>query len=283
MHTVRTLEGVTSPELYEVYKESFCDYPVDLGFDERRLCAVLNRLGGDASHSFGAFEDGKLIGFASCGLRQFKGMPTGYVALTGVSIHHRRKGVGKAMMEAFIDHFKNLGVKRLLLEVIENNTPAYGLYKKVGLETSRSFCSYSLEAKADTKQYDMDIRLVKAEDAPWETLSSFWDFPPCWQNSIDTIMSNPSIELIAIAYENGTPTGYAACSRYACSIDHLAVRKDKRRCGIGSALLAYIAEATPSNGMTLLNIDQSCKPLIAFAQKHGFDPTLSLHELEMEI
>lgn len=284
MLAVRTLEGVTSSELYEVYKESFCDYPVDLGFDERKLMLILHKLGGRPEHSFAAFEGDKPVGFASCGIRTFKGRPTGYVALTGVSIHHRRKGAGRAMMEAAKDHFRALGIKHFLLEVISTNAPAYGLYRSVGLETSRVFGSYALDSKGDMPLSDIDIRIMAPNEAPWDVFSSFWDFPPCWQNSIESIGTIPDIELVAAAYEGGDKlVGYAACSCRSCAIDHLAVRKDRRNRGIGSALMAFIAEHTPSQGMSIANIEEGCRSLEDFVKHRGFRHTLSLHELEMEL
>ena len=139
MVTFRNLGDISIGTLYKTYDEAFCDYPVNLGFDEAKLQNCFDRRGCEAVHSYGAFEDDKLIGFTYNAVRELDGKLTAYDALTGVRIHHRRKGAGKGIMLASAEHFKEMGIDSYLLEVIDTNEGAYALYKSCGFEFTRKF------------------------------------------------------------------------------------------------------------------------------------------------
>lgn len=282
MLTFKNMEGVTLSQLYKTYDEAFCDYPVNLGFDEAKLQSCLDRRGCENVHSYGAFEGDELVGFTSNAVRMLNGKLTGYDALTGVSIHHRRKGAGKGMMLASSEHFRDMGIRRYILEVIDTNESAYGLYRSCGFEFVRKFDCYSLAEKQDM-EVSHDVRIVQPDDEMWKKLESFWDYSPSWQNNIDSVKTMKDSFLIAVAFENGEPVGYAACDKKSCGIAQIAVMKDKRRRGIGTSLLAFIGKNTPSKGMSIGNVDDRNISLAAFLKHYGFKMTLVLHELEKKL
>ncbi len=282
MVTFRNLGDISIGTLYKTYDEAFCDYPVNLGFDEAKLQNCFDRRGCEAVHSYGAFEDDKLIGFTYNAVRELDGKLTAYDALTGVSIHHRRKGAGKGIMLASAEHFKKMGIDSYLLEVIDTNESAYALYKSCGFEFTRKFDCYSLPEKQDI-DITHDVRIVTPDEDMWKKLVSFWDYTPSWQNNVDSVKAVMSSFIIAVAFENGEPVGYAACDKNSCGIAQIAVAKDKRRRGIGSSILAFIGKNTPSKGMSIGNVDDRNTSLAAFLKHYGFKMTLVLHELEKKL
>ena len=282
MVTFRDLGDISIGTLYKTYDEAFCDYPVNLGFDEAKLQNCFDRRGCEGIHSYGAFEGDKLIGFTYNAVRELDGKLTAYDALTGVSIHHRRKGAGKGIMLASADHFKEMGIGSYLLEVIDTNEGAYALYKSCGFEFTRKFDCYSLPEKQDI-DITHDVRIVTPDEDMWKKLVSFWDYTPSWQNNVDSVKAVMNSFIIAVAFENGEPVGYAACDKNSCSIAQIAVAKDKRRRGIGSSILAFIGKNTPSKGMSIGNVDDRNASLAAFLKHYGFKMTLVLHELEKKL
>ena len=282
MVTFRDLGDISIGTLYKTYDEAFCDYPVNLGFDEAKLQNCFDRRGCEAIHSYGAFEGDNLIGFTYNAVRELDGKLTAYDALTGVSIHHRRKGAGKGIMLASADHFKEMGIGSYLLEVIDTNEGAYALYKSCGFEFTRKFDCYSLPEKQDI-DITHDVRIVTPDEDMWKKLVSFWDYTPSWQNNVDSVKAVMSSFIIAVAFENGEPVGYAACDKNSCSIAQIAVAKDKRRRGIGSSILAFIGKNTPSKGMSIGNVDDRNTSLAAFLKHYSFKMTLVLHELEKKL
>lgn len=86
-----------------------------------------------------AFRAGNFFGF----IAEDGALPTGFITYSVnvdtadlqdlfVAEYHRKKGVGLALVSAFILDAKSRGLKKLFLEVRENNTPAVTLYKKAG-------------------------------------------------------------------------------------------------------------------------------------------------------
>ena len=282
MVTFRDLGDISIGTLYKTYDEAFCDYPVNLGFDEAKLQNCFDRRGCEGIHSYGAFEGDNLIGFTYNAVRELDGKLTAYDALTGVSIHHRRKGAGKGIMLASADHFKKMGIGSYLLEVIDTNEGAYALYKSCGFEFTRKFDCYSLPEKQDI-DITHDVRIVTPDEDMWKKLVSFWDYTPSWQNNVDSVKAVMNSFIIAVAFENGEPVGYAACDKNSCSIAQIAVAKDKRRRGIGSSIIAFIGKNTPSKGMSIGNVDDRNASLAAFLKHYGFKMTLVLHELEKKL
>jgi len=55
----------------------------------------------------------------------------GYVMSVEIALEHRRKGIGAKLMCAAEEHYKNLGLKKIFLEVAVDN-PAQTLYFKLG-------------------------------------------------------------------------------------------------------------------------------------------------------
>lgn len=282
MLTFKNLEGVTDPQLYRTFDESFRDYPVNLGFDEAALRLCLDRRSCEKIHSYGAFEGELLVGFVSNAVRELNGVLTAYDALTGVSVHHRRLGAGKGMMEASAEHFRRMGIKSYLLEVIDTNEKAYNLYKRVGFTFSRKLDSYALSPKADLP-IKHEIRAVIPDDALWAKLRTFWDHTPTWQNDIDSVRAVQDTMLVAVAYKNDEPVGYVVCGKNNCDIAQIAVAADHRRQGVGTSLLAFISRNTLSEKISISNVDDRSGTLAAFFIHHGFHISIILHELELKL
>ncbi|HJB19720.1 MAG TPA: GNAT family N-acetyltransferase [Candidatus Bariatricus faecipullorum] len=81
-----------------------------------------------------AFWDGELAGNCS-----FTGMPQKryrHRATVGIALYRKFTGlgIGTVMMETLIQAARNQGLEQLELEVIADNAPAIGLYKKLGFE-----------------------------------------------------------------------------------------------------------------------------------------------------
>lgn len=103
-----------------------------------------NRLEGDFSYTFGAFEQEELIGVASLVLEQ-KNKIKHRANIYGVYVTPEKSGLGVAMkiMEASIKEARQLeGVEQIHLTVTASNEPAKKLYQSLGFKT------YGIEKKA---------------------------------------------------------------------------------------------------------------------------------------
>lgn len=89
-----------------------------------------------------AQDDAQLVGELS--LRTLGRRAVQHVATLGMSVKHshRRKGVGRALMNAAIEWAPSAGIKRIELYVYARNAPAIALYESCGFQiegTRRGF------------------------------------------------------------------------------------------------------------------------------------------------
>jgi len=91
-----------------------------------------------------AEEDGAIIGYVMCRIET--GLPDfgllgitrkGHVISIAVLPEHQREGIGSALMKEAMAAMKAYKAKECYLEVRVSNTPAVGLYEKLGFEASR--------------------------------------------------------------------------------------------------------------------------------------------------
>ncbi|ACP27432.1 putative acyl-CoA N-acyltransferase, GNAT family protein [Sinorhizobium fredii NGR234] len=88
--------------------------------------------------------EGRIVGLA--GLHRHKGRRQ-HAADLGMSVHddYRRRGIGKALLEALIETADRwLGISRLELTVFTDNEAAIGLYRNAGFVTEGILKSYAL-------------------------------------------------------------------------------------------------------------------------------------------
>ncbi|SCY28380.1 GNAT family N-acetyltransferase [Desulfoluna spongiiphila] len=83
---------------------------------------------------FLAYEEKQPAGFAVTieSFSTFRAMPSFNIHDIGVSSRFRRQGVGKDLLTAVRDEAKKRGCCKVTLEVYENNTRAYNLYRSMG-------------------------------------------------------------------------------------------------------------------------------------------------------
>jgi RimJ/RimL family protein N-acetyltransferase len=90
-----------------------------------------------------AEDDGKIVGELSLKAVSMR-RAVQHVATLGMSVKHayRRKGAGRALLEAAIEWAPTVGIKRIELYVYARNTPAIALYEACGFKvegTRRGF------------------------------------------------------------------------------------------------------------------------------------------------
>ena len=82
------------------------------------------------------------------------------------------------------------------------------------------------------------------------------------------------------AFENGECVGYIVFSAKFGRIAQMAVRKDRRRCGIGTTLVRAVQNAMVDGySMQVINIDIGLYDAMRFFINRGFYERLNQHEM----
>lgn len=84
----------------------------------------------DYAYYYVAELDGELAG--CCGIRNIAG--EGEITNVVITARHRKKGIGRKMMEYMLERAKENGMGDLTLEVRVSNRPAISLYESLGFK-----------------------------------------------------------------------------------------------------------------------------------------------------
>ena len=158
---------------------------------------------------------------------------------------YRRQGITTNLFKLTRDLLREKEIEQYLLEVIQTNTSAVNLYNKQGFKLTRSLSCYRLDQrdfKVNTHEYRVTVEDLHPPD--WDMFRSFWDIQPSWQNSPDSVRAVPQSFQLVIASIGGRTVGYGLMDKQSADIAQLAVHKEYRRQGVGTALIVMPWSAT---------------------------------------
>jgi GNAT superfamily N-acetyltransferase len=207
---LRSAASLEPAELAALFTAAYEGYvlPMHIGEEQLRFMVDAFDIWLDASQI--AALDDRDVGLANLAVRDDEA----WVGGVGVIPSARRKGIGEALMHALHDQARMLGVRRVWLEVIEQNESAYCLYEKLGYAVTRNVEVWSLSqdpsATGDALEVDVGIaraRLgqLRREREPWQradaTLDHFDDLRAVWSERSAAVfrMSGGNVSLLQIA------------------------------------------------------------------------------------
>ena len=154
-------------ERAQLFNAAYEGYLVPFHLEEQQLAAMDDWFDIDLDASVVACRDGKPVGLANLGIRG----EAGWVGGVGVVTAARRTGVGEALMEAIHEQARELGIKRVWLEVIAENTRAFALYEKLGYELVQDVEVWTLDG-AEGEHTAREVPAVEVElpakHEPWQ-------------------------------------------------------------------------------------------------------------------
>ena len=150
---INSLGKTNFDTLFKAFNQAFADYEVQQS--KAQLQTMLKRRGFDFAFSFGAFSQGEIVSFTCNGIGDFYGVKTAYDTGTGTLKEHRGKGLATRIFEYAIPHLKAAGIRQYLLEVLQHNTGAVSVYRKLGFEVTREFNYFVQENSAVRNELKM--------------------------------------------------------------------------------------------------------------------------------
>ena len=287
MYTYQTLENTDHQLLHRIFSEAFSDYMVTMDVPFDAFENMLQGRGFAPRHSIGAFTNSgqELVGFVLNGKRNRQDKSSAYDIATGIVPTHRKRGVGNGMFQKVVEVLTQDHVEQYILEVLQPNQAAFELYKKQGFSIAKSYGVFKL-AKNDyvPKPHANHVEYVQQfETNDWKCLSSFWDFEPSWQNSIDTIKAIPHAFHCAVVRLDNQIVGYGLIDKNTGDIPQIAVRKDYRRKGIAGSIVAALVERTQGSRIRVINVEDRCEEMKLFLRNEGFDEYVKQYEMVLPI
>lgn len=150
------------------------------------------------------------------------------------------------MFEYSIPYLKQAGIKEYLLEVLQHNTGAVSVYKKIGFEVSREFYYFRpkiSQIMTEVKGVGFPYTIQPIDINKHDSIPSFWDFKPSWQNSMDSVNRSSEGFIGLGVFTDNKLIGYGIFEPASGDITQIAVDKTYRRKGVGSLLFHNMIKA----------------------------------------
>jgi len=180
--------------------------------------------------------------------------------------------------------FRGEGLEQYLLEVISSNAAAISLYEKLGFQKTRELTLLQCDKEIRSTGEPANIGIRDIEDPDWQSLMTFQDGNSSWQNSAAAIERSRSMKRMLGAYADGGCVGYIVFSSSFGRVAQLAVDKDHRNRGVGTALLqAMKSEIAPGFSPQIINLDRSLSGTLEFLKNRGFYETIGQYEMMMQL
>jgi ribosomal-protein-alanine N-acetyltransferase len=122
-------------KLYEIEKECFGEE----AFTRNQIAKLITDYN---SISLIAREERRIVGFIVGMMYPDRKAFNGHILTVDVSASHRRRGIGKALLQKIEGIFAEKGVRACVLEVREDNAAALGLYRRLGYKEVGRLTNY---------------------------------------------------------------------------------------------------------------------------------------------
>lgn len=283
---ITSLDRTAPDVLYAAFAEAFADYGIALA--PHLFRNMMQRRGFDPSLSFAAFDAGRIAAFTLNGIGLHEERATAYDTGTGTLPAYRGRGLAAEIFEYAIPHLKRAGIRQYLLEVLQDNTKALNVYRKLGFETTREF-NFFIREKSLTNLRDTPPSAATEEfesrRIPIDEIglfAPFEDFRPAWQNSDDAIRRAPEAFVCTALYCGRQPVGYCVVEPATGDIPRIGVDRRYRRRGLGTRLLREAAALIESDKVRIINTDTRDEAMTGLLAASGIPITGKQFEMIRE-
>ncbi|OFY09772.1 MAG: hypothetical protein A2X11_08350 [Bacteroidetes bacterium GWE2_42_24] len=283
--TIQSLSDTPVADIHSCFEKAFIDYAEPFDLTIPQLQYMIGRRGYAPDLSFGAFNNGTLVGFTLNGLGTWNGQKTVYDTGTGMIKEFRKQGLATRLFNDSLPVLRAAGVKQYLLEVIRTNQNAYDLYLKAGFTVTRQFEYYVMPvAQLELNNYQMDGLVIAETDNPDPVVfSSFQDFVPSWQNSVAAISRKSDYFKIFGAFFDNKLVGYGIIETHTGDIPQLAVAKEFRRRKVATILFNHLIREVNPPAVRFINVQHDYEPFNRWVEHLGLKAGYGQYEMMMKL
>lgn len=262
---------------------AFSDYVVPLSMTVEAFRDFQKQRGFSDRHSFVALEGEEIAAF------WFSGSPSpaydnrAYTLSVGTCPKHRRKGLSRQLLEAVIEVQRSDAASGLQLEVVSTNAKAIKAYEAFGFVSTRKLrvCKLKTTGLIASNPGGVEFTTLNVDELP-EDETGYFDTVPTPQNSRSALIGLAETTQIIGAWHGDDLVGWGAVFRDG-AVAQIGVRKDRRRSGVGQAILFQLAERAGTEQLTFVNIDESATGINAFLNQAGAEDILQQFEMHLTL
>ena len=281
---IKSLSKTDFSTIYKAFNQAFADYEMQL--NEAQLYTMLKRRGFHPDLSFAAFDNDEIVAFTLNGIGNFNGIPTAYDTGTGTLKEYRGQGLATQIFEHSIPYLKEANITQYLLEVLQHNTKAVSVYKNLGFETTREFNYFiqkNEEVKNEIKTSEIPYTIHQIDIEKFDSIPSFWDFYPSWQNSFESIKRTKEDFISFGVFDDKKIVGYCVFEPISGDVTQIAASKEYRRKGVGALLLREVLKQNKNEHIKVVNTDVLCNSITDFLKAKNIEITGKQFEMIRKI
>jgi ribosomal protein S18 acetylase RimI-like enzyme len=216
---------------------------------------MLKRRGYNPQLSFAAFDNDEIVAFTLNGTGTFNGVLTAYDTGTGTIKQYRGQSIAGKIFTHSLPFLKESGISQYLLEVLQNNQKAIGVYRRMNFEVTRKFdCFRQTIEHIDNRKVNIDCIIEQVDTNSIRQAQRYCDFSPSWQNSFESIERGISELTCLGAFLDGKMVGYCVFDIHTGDLTQIVVLSEYRRKGIASRLLQEVIARLKTDFIKVLNI-----------------------------
>ncbi len=281
---IKSLGKIDFETIFIAFSKAFADYDIQLNHDE--LKTMLKRRGFNPELSVAAFDGEDIVAFTLNGIGNYNGKKMAYDTGTGTLKQYRGQGLATKIFEYSIPFLKKENINHYLLEVLQHNTKAVSVYRKINFKTTREFNYFvwkNKEFKNEIENVSTPFKIESIDIEEYDMFSDFWDFYPSWQNSFESIQRAREDFVILGVFIDKKLIGYCIFEPDSGDITQIAVDKAHRRKGVASLLLLEASKQNKCSTTKIVNADITCSSIVDFLKAKNVEVTGKQFEMIKEI
>ena len=283
-YEMRYLDEASNHNVYLTFVEAFADYALDMSYMNEEIFKNRSIKNGiDYESSVGVYDKGRLVGYTLIGLDIYDHRLSAFDIGTGIIKSYRGQGIARKMFEFALPRLKEKGVKRFILEVLQDNEAAIRAYKKSGFRVVRSFDCYQMhfdDYQSSKKNAD-NIDILDINRNQIDRCLEFIDWHPSWENSFSSMHRIPdTVICLGAVYEDrliGALVYYPALNWIMCVV----VEKHFRRRGVATLLIDQLIDRIQQDVVMvkLINVQSTDTGMRCFLENNGFEIYVRQYEM----
>lgn len=268
---ISNLAALSTADIVECLLSAFSNYfvqlPASVSYWEDRFTAA--RV--DRDLSFGMFDEDKLVGFIINGIDHHNGKLTAFNSGTGVLSAYRGKAIVDRLYAHALPRFKERGVEKCMLEVIQENERALKVYGRIGFEISRSLTAWKGSLVSHNSNYQLkkvSFQEIMNEDLYRSQLYS-------WDNMSEAVLLSESTKSSYLISDNSEKVvGYVTVSANG-QVSQIYSKEEADL----PEVVKSLSQVSPE--IRFGNIPEERQNLISTLEVLGFENTVNQYEMEM--
>lgn len=208
-------------ELTDAYNHTRVDYLVPMPMNANKLREYVEFYDVDMDASAVAVDGQEILGLAMLGVRDRRA----WITRLGIIQRRRRRGAGQTLVTHLVEQAREKKADHIVIEVIDNNTPAHNLFVKNGfLETRKLLVLRRPPIPPKIDPPKSTIKMLGYEGAV--KLLEQRTSKPSWLDEKESLINAGKLEAFCVTLEDGSK-GWLVYQNTIFQLGRLVIQTEK--------------------------------------------------------